>query len=332
MAVTTYSLAPSGDVEIDVLDANDNVVEGLTIKAPECTLEVTTDSKETLFESVETLTPGQAVDAFYIQAPAKIVLKSKKFTVPWAEIIFAGAIQTVAQAAATIAFEPHTIVAVDGYGFKLAKKNINWATAAVLRNKRAVTFTDTGDKVGLVAHGYSNGQKLRFSDILTTTGLTENLTVYVVNKTNDDFEVSLTLGGAAIALTTNGTGQVYEVVNPDSYTTSRVYHNTVYPMSTGTTPFAVDDDVFVSYSCLAIDAKSINMGTVASRRIAIRAYMVNQTNPGQTFEVHLPKLSAMSKTTFGFVMPTDFIEATLEGTALVNETTGSFGSFMPLFL
>lgn len=76
---------------------------------------------------------------------------------------------------------------------------------------KAVTFTDTGDIVNRTAHGLSNGMKISFSSITSTTGIVVNTTYFVVNKTNDTFQVSLTLGGSAIALTTNGSGNLIAI-------------------------------------------------------------------------------------------------------------------------
>lgn len=70
------------------------------------------------------------------------------------------------------------------------------------------TFTDSGDLVGAVAHGLVNGDIVMFNEITTTTGISVNTNYYVVNKNTDDFQVSLTSGGSAIALTTNGTGYI----------------------------------------------------------------------------------------------------------------------------
>ena len=70
----------------------------------------------------------------------------------------------------------------------------------------AVTFTDSTDTVDLTAHGLSNGDEVSFATIVTTTGISINTIYYVVNATANDFQVSLTFGGAAIALTSNGTG------------------------------------------------------------------------------------------------------------------------------
>lgn len=71
---------------------------------------------------------------------------------------------------------------------------------------KPVTFTDSGDKVGLTAHPYSNGDVVRFYNIVSTTGITDATPYYVVNANTNDFQVSLTSGGSALALTTDGTG------------------------------------------------------------------------------------------------------------------------------
>ena len=73
---------------------------------------------------------------------------------------------------------------------------------------RAVTFTDVGDTVNRVAHGYVNGDAVFFSSITTTTGISINIIYFVVGATANTFQVALTSGGAAIALTTNGRGSV----------------------------------------------------------------------------------------------------------------------------
>jgi len=72
----------------------------------------------------------------------------------------------------------------------------------------AVSFQDTGDTVTLNNHGLSNGNIVSFPSITTTTGITINTPYYVVNATTNTFQVSLTLGGSVIVLTTDGTGTV----------------------------------------------------------------------------------------------------------------------------
>ncbi len=49
----------------------------------------------------------------------------------------------------------------------------------------ACTFTDSGDTIGLTAHGWSNGQKVAFNTITSTTGITVNTTYYIVGASTD---------------------------------------------------------------------------------------------------------------------------------------------------
>jgi len=81
-------------------------------------------------------------------------------------------------------------------------------TNTILTTGRAVTFTDVGDLVNLTAHGLSNGDEVAFSVITTTTGIVINTIYFVVNAAADTFQVASTLGGAALPLTTNGSGTV----------------------------------------------------------------------------------------------------------------------------
>ena len=78
-----------------------------------------------------------------------------------------------------------------------------------LTDNTATFTTDylTDDKLTATAHGLRNGDIVQ----LTTTdtfpgGLAANVLAYVVNKTTNDFELSLTEGGAAVNITSNGTG------------------------------------------------------------------------------------------------------------------------------
>ena len=81
-------------------------------------------------------------------------------------------------------------------------------TNTPLTTGRAVTFTDAGDLVNLTAHGLSNGDEVSFSSIASTTGIVINTIYFVVNAAADNFQVASTAGGAALTLTTNGSGTV----------------------------------------------------------------------------------------------------------------------------
>jgi surface protein len=71
-----------------------------------------------------------------------------------------------------------------------------------------VTLTDSGDLIQRTAHGYTNGMKISFYNIVTTTGLTVGQVYYVINANANDFQVSDTVGGTAIVLTGDGSASL----------------------------------------------------------------------------------------------------------------------------
>jgi hypothetical protein len=70
------------------------------------------------------------------------------------------------------------------------------------------TFVNATDKVQKNAHGLTNGTAIRFGNIggALPTGLFPATTYYVIAQTTNDFQVSLTPGGAAVNFTTDGSG------------------------------------------------------------------------------------------------------------------------------
>lgn len=87
----------------------------------------------------------------------------------------------------------------------------NWSFETI-----ACTFQDSGDTVTRSGkpHGMENGVVLRFVSITGTTGISTGIDYYVVGKTGSTFQVSATLGGSPLALTTNGSG-TYRVKSMD---------------------------------------------------------------------------------------------------------------------
>lgn len=81
----------------------------------------------------------------------------------------------------------------------------DYNNVALAGTNAPVTLTDSGDVVGRTAHGYVNGNTVRFYDITSTTGLTEGALYYVINSAANTFQVATTRNGSAVALTTNGT-------------------------------------------------------------------------------------------------------------------------------
>lgn len=111
------------------------------------------------------------------------------------------------------------------------KRDINNEQQSPLINDAPVVCTvDTvTDKILKTAHGILNDRVVYF----TTTGtlpapLTDTTPYYVVNKTNDDFKISLSEGGVAIDITSTGTGTLSYILAAEfigTYTDiSRIEH------------------------------------------------------------------------------------------------------------
>ena len=83
-----------------------------------------------------------------------------------------------------------------------------YSDADLVGTEAPVTFTDSGDLVTRTAHGYSNDMQVKFFNIATTTGISNGQFYYVINATANTFQVSATVGGSALALTNDGTGQL----------------------------------------------------------------------------------------------------------------------------
>jgi hypothetical protein len=64
----------------------------------------------------------------------------------------------------------------------------------------SVVTTDVGDTFTKVDHGLVNGDKIIITNLTTTTGVVANIVYYVVNMAGNVFQLSLTLGGAAVLL------------------------------------------------------------------------------------------------------------------------------------
>lgn len=103
-----------------------------------------------------------------------------------------------------------TITVTDTSNFIVGETQV---TGTGISTGRSVTFTDAGDTVTLTGHGIPNGKRVSFTAITTTTGIVIYNLYYVINATADTFQLSLTAGGAPIALTNNGTGtMIYQTL------------------------------------------------------------------------------------------------------------------------
>lgn len=70
------------------------------------------------------------------------------------------------------------------------------------------TIDETGgtveDMFSKNSHGLSNGDKIVFTNVVTTTGINAYTVYYIVGAQPNYFQVSLTLGGAAVSVTGDG--------------------------------------------------------------------------------------------------------------------------------
>lgn len=70
----------------------------------------------------------------------------------------------------------------------------------------SVTFQDTGDTVTHAAHGRRAGDRVTFSSITGTTGISTGTEYFLRDVTTNTYKLAATPYDTAIALTTNGTG------------------------------------------------------------------------------------------------------------------------------
>lgn len=82
-----------------------------------------------------------------------------------------------------------------------------WAPNGAAGNTPQAAFAlNTGDTIESVGHGLANNERVFFYPLADTIpgGLSESVLYYVISATADDFQVSLTSGGAAVAITADG--------------------------------------------------------------------------------------------------------------------------------
>lgn len=75
------------------------------------------------------------------------------------------------------------------------------------------TCTAATDRINSTAHGLVAGDRVYVTAVTGGAGLSLNLTYYVVNPTTNDFQVSLTAGGAAVNITSDGTALAYTKIS-----------------------------------------------------------------------------------------------------------------------
>ncbi len=86
-----------------------------------------------------------------------------------------------------------------------ANKSYSFSDANLAGTDAPATLNASADTVERTAHGYVDGLPVILYNIVSTTGVTQGQTYFVVNSTANDFQISATVGGSAINMTTNGT-------------------------------------------------------------------------------------------------------------------------------
>lgn len=107
--------------------------------------------------------------------------------------------------AATITSGTVTVTAVGVFDAAQDGNMTRWADLeGTEKIGTAIASTDT---ITSPAHGFNNNDILVVRTVLNATfpsGITDGTSYYVVNKSTDDYQLSLTLGGAAIDITGSG--------------------------------------------------------------------------------------------------------------------------------
>lgn len=106
-------------------------------------------------------------------------------------------------AVAEFAAMPTTIVTYVGLWDALTVGNFLWGGRLL-----GGTFTgaDTGDLITATAHGLANSARVAFEGATLPGGITAGTVYYVISAATNTFQISITEGGAAVNLTSDGDG------------------------------------------------------------------------------------------------------------------------------
>lgn len=140
----------------------------------------------------------------------------------------------------------------------------------------------TTNFITLSAHGFSNGQQLRIVDIGTTT-LLQNSLLFVVNKTTNTFQLSLTSGGSVYAL--GGTSTLAPTVQKyDSATQRLASVKQEFDLLIGDNAYAFSDSAIEVYTgSIWQRSTTWNVGTSATtgyelgQLLAIKCLLMQKT-------------------------------------------------------
>jgi len=90
------------------------------------------------------------------------------------------------------------------------------------------------DRIAITAHGYSDGDAIEFTSTGTLPSpLTVDTRFFIINKTDDDFQISTTRGGSALDITSQGSGTHTATTDPylNLDEVNRVYQEVSFPFT-----------------------------------------------------------------------------------------------------
>ena len=199
-----------------------------------------------------------------------------------------------------------------------ANYEINYNSASLAGTNAPVTLTDAGDLVTRTAHGYTNGMTVQFYNIVTTTGLSAAAQYFVINATANTFQVSTTFGGAAVALTNNGSATLlpYKIavvtITPQAGQTLTSINLAVINSTIGLTTYAT------GWLDIAIACSTLTTLLISSSSNPVHHSYVEQ--------VRIVESGAITTFLYSFSSCTALRSVSLSNTAAVTNTSGMFSS------
>jgi hypothetical protein len=181
------------------------------------------------------------------------------------------------------------------------------------------TGQNAGDTITKNSHGLVNGDRVRFITLTGGTGLATTITYYVVNKAANTFQVSLTLAGAAVAITADYSTVTYVKSATDSGTLNNrgtylaaVEALWVVGAGSGTITATIGDSIFTLTIPASTGARTIRfkgsaddkMVTIEEDSVEVPRLDVLAFTGDTTWPLIDPGDSAYSFTTHGLVQAT----------------------------
>jgi len=129
-----------------------------------------------------------------------------------------------------------------------------------------ITFDSDTDTITSTSHGLADGDRIEFKEgTAIATGITNKYTYYIINKTDNTYQISATSGGSAIDFTTNGTAPNYHRLItylsdglPASVTTTKAQGSTfndIFEIEPG-------ESVRIYATCISAENIIITQGTM----------------------------------------------------------------------